>query len=858
MGGMMKVRNLKQVMTLFLIMVMVSSAVNFIVGENQISFAATNSNVVVEKIESIWGSTVPLNDEARFTIFINNKGSEAVSDPLKGTLVFTDSGNNIVQSYNYTLSTLGAGETYKIKETIVFSIIGDYSASFTLSDEQSDVEVHKMLTSFAVEKKPAYFSQYTAFNYPNNKLDRLFVVNGDPGSRTPDIWDHPMEWSQEDRGIYPDTTWGRGHINRWGCVVSSCAMILKNKGAKTLVKRDDFRDESSQKYFLDPDPFTITMANIEYPHIEPKNSGARYEIEGKAGETTLPAGTVREGDSVTEIQSYEKVFNEFGYKVAEETIYSSILERRRTVAEWGDYLAELLETHPEGIMARYPNEHTLVISGVNPNYDPAVHSIDERFMVCDPAGVKLISEIRYFDYTTGPYVNLTKCESYGMDGRKGISNLTEIQYIESEMTSDKKTEYIAAEIKKLGEEPEPVHSHTWVDGHVITPGTCLQREVVMLLCSCDESRPETRDYGAHVPKTTETTTHVNPCTDSGTKLTVEECDTCDTELNRTSETVNPKGHMAGLSWEPWIIDKEPNCYEIGARHRINLCTREGCNSVADREDEVIANTLVHDASGSWGAWITDSSPKCSSTGTKHRVKICAISGCNAQADYASGTIPETGHGYSGSWSSWSVDRNATCTSVGTKSRVQICSNSNCNVQVGFDGEVISSLGHAYDSWGIDIGPTCTKSGRERRDCSRCPNYETRTVSATGHGSFSYIGYKTAHPHAREYKCGHYGCSYVKTSGTYNAGTYWDGWAYWGSSYPTPTCTTSGKQVNNLRCSECNQWISNSTRSISPLGHSYGSLVYVKTYYSGGFQYKQYKRTCTRSGCGHVTYATFQL
>ena len=43
-----------------------------------------------------------------------------------------------------------------------------------------------------------------------------------------------------------------------------------------------------------------------------------------------------------------------------------------------------------------------------------------------------------------------------------------------------------------------------------------------------------------------------------------------------------------------------------------------------------------------------------------------------------------------------------------------------------------ALGHDYESWSVTINPTCTAPGEERRDCSRCDSFETRSIEPKGH------------------------------------------------------------------------------------------------------------------------------
>lgn len=66
----------------------------------------------------------------------------------------------------------------------------------------------------------------------------------------------------------------------------------------------------------------------------------------------------------------------------------------------------------------------------------------------------------------------------------------------------------------------------------------------------------------------------------------------------------------------------------------------------------------------------------------------------------------------------------------------------------------SYTSHSWGSWVTTKSPTCTTSGTQKRTCSDCGDYETRTVSATGH-SWTVSGYSWSSDHSKctvSYKC----------------------------------------------------------------------------------------------------------
>ena len=126
------------------------------------------------------------------------------------------------------------------------------------------------------------------------------------------------------------------------------------------------------------------------------------------------------------------------------------------------------------------------------------------------------------------------------------------------------------------------------------------------------------------------------------------------------------------------------------------------------------------------------------------------------------------------------------------------------------------LGHDMGAWTETKAPTCTETGSEKRDCSRCDHSETRDVAAKGH-SYSHVvtaptctedGYTT-------HTCGDCGHSY-KDSTTTKLGHNMGQW----TQTKAPTCTDKGTEKRN--CTRCSHF---ETRDVEALKHSFTTYVY---------------------------------
>ncbi|MBQ7375010.1 MAG: InlB B-repeat-containing protein, partial [Clostridia bacterium] len=126
------------------------------------------------------------------------------------------------------------------------------------------------------------------------------------------------------------------------------------------------------------------------------------------------------------------------------------------------------------------------------------------------------------------------------------------------------------------------------------------------------------------------------------------------------------------------------------------------------------------------------------------------------------------------------------------------------------------LGHDMGAWTETKAPTCTETGSEKRDCSRCDHSETRVVEAKGHSYSSVVtaptctadGYTT-------HTCGDCGHSYTDTP----VGKLGHNMGAW-TQTKAPTCTDKGTEKRS--CTRCSHF---ETRDVEALKHSFTTYVY---------------------------------
>lgn len=242
-------------------------------------------------------------------------------------------------------------------------------------DESNNSETYT-INVLAPQVDGVWYSQIEPDNWNATKLDKLFAPNSsiDSKAHTPfewNIWEHGEYVNPNGLTPYLD----RGHINKWGCIAASLAMVLENVGAETEEVYYDLR--TGQTGNMEPDPFTITYANIGYPSIR-SESGYYYIDDYEHSNSPVYMSSPNRGRS--------EVAGDYGYD-----IYHIDLEGK-TTQEKVNIISEQLAKNSEGIMTRISASHTIVINNINSersrsldkNYEMEKHDYDSEAKLLTP------------------------------------------------------------------------------------------------------------------------------------------------------------------------------------------------------------------------------------------------------------------------------------------------------------------------------------------------------------------------------------------------------------------------------------------------------------------------------------------
>jgi len=131
---------------------------------------------------------------------------------------------------------------------------------------------------------------------------------------------------------------------------------------------------------------------------------------------------------------------------------------------------------------------------------------------------------------------------------------------------------------------------------------------------------------------------------------------------------------------------------------------------------------------------------------------------------------------------------------------------------------IEALGHDISEWTVNVVPTCTEDGEEKRWCSRCGERETRAVPATGHefGEWNELNAPACGKSGySERKCSVCGEREIQTLDALEH--QFSEWEEHGL-----TCTTNGEKVRE--CALCGK---RETEDLFAIGHQFGEWVQTK-------------------------------
>ncbi len=314
-----------------------------------------------------------------------------------------------------------------------------------------------------------------------------------------------------------------------------------------------------------------------------------------------------------------------------------------------------------------------------------------------------------------------------------------------------------------------IHSCSFDKVTVIRKATCTTDGEEKLECTCGKSKTRTVKSEGHKFSDQWTIETQPGCVTPGLKS--HRCTVCEEQTDKTP--IEPKGHSYG----DWKVIKEATTTAEGLQQR----TCGNCNNV---EEKTIAK-VVAGHEHSFSGWTIVKNATCTEAGKKEKSCSCG--------EVESEVISATGHSFS---SEYTVISNATCTEGGIKSRK--CTN--CDAET--DKTAIPAKGHSYGAWVVFKEATTESEGEERRSCSSCNSYESKTIAKLIAG----------HTHS-------FGEWMVVNQAT---------------------CEEAGLEMHLCSCG------APETRQISPKGHSFDAwkLIVAPTKDSEGIEV----RTCLAEGC----------
>ena len=318
------------------------------------------------------------------------------------------------------------------------------------------------------------------------------------------------------------------------------------------------------------------------------------------------------------------------------------------------------------------------------------------------------------------------------------------------------------------------------------------------------------------------------CTATGSYDNVVYCATCDTELSRTTITVDALGHE--------LVEhsaKAPTCTEIGWNTYVT-CSR--CDHTTYQEIPATGHTE--------SAVVVENNiaPTCTATGRYDNVVNCAT--CDTELSRTTITVDALGHEL--------VEHSAkapTCTEIGWNTYVT-CSRCDHTTY-----QEIPATGHTESAVVVEnnVAPTCTATGSYDNVvyCATCDTELSRTtitVDALGHELVEHsakaptcteIGWNTYVTCSR---CDHTTYQEIPATGHTESAVVVE-------NNIAPTCTATGRYDNVVNCATCDTELSRTTITVDALGHE---LV----------EHSAKAPTCTEIGwntyvtcsrCDHTTY-----
>lgn len=324
----------------------------------------------------------------------------------------------------------------------------------------------------------------------------------------------------------------------------------------------------------------------------------------------------------------------------------------------------------------------------------------------------------------------------------------------------------------------PAHTHTWVDGAILTPATCAaegSKEQTCSGCGATQTAVITK-----LPHTEEEIPAVEPTCTVGGLTAGKRCTVCQT-VTQAQEPVDALGH----DWGEGEVTTEATCAAAGTKTFT-------CSRCQGTRTETIPKTDEH----TWGDGVeSENAVACGAKTTTYTCTVCH----DTRVEIAEGEIT---HGEDETVELNRVE--ATCITNGSYIKVTRCSV--CKVETA-PRETVTIPATSIHTEVIDpaVEPTCTGTGKtEGKHCSVCGEVivAQTILPAAGH-TFAEEWTSDGDNHWHAATCEHTDETKDKAAHNWNAGVV----------TTEPTCETAGEKT--FTCTVC---AATKTEDVAALGH----------------------------------------
>jgi hypothetical protein len=243
--------------------------------------------------------------------------------------------------------------------------------------------------------------------------------------------------------------------------------------------------------------------------------------------------------------------------------------------------------------------------------------------------------------------------------------------------------------------------------------------------------------------------------------------------NCTADDCDEKLDNAAHEYGDWDITQEPTATEKGSKkHSCTVCGYEETAEIPATGE----NTPAHTHTYGEPTRENEVAATCTTKGSYDEVIKCTE--CGEEVSRTTKTIDIIEHTV--------VKDEAVAATCGTAGKTEGSHCSVCDTVIVAQTEIAATGDHTYSDWTTTKEPTVTESGSKERTCSVCNHTETAEIPATGDNT-------PAHTH------------------TYGEPTR--------ENEVAATCTTKGSYDEVIKCTECGEEVSRTTKTIDMIEHT---------------------------------------